>query len=452
LGAHHLKRGRWTDARDAFEQSTRIAPSDPAAWIAYGMAMIASQDLPSARGVRDILVERFPERAETHVIAGHIHKIEGHFAAAADSYRRALGVDPEQLEALFNLGELASPAPTDPLTERLETLMHSSALPRRGAAMGRFALARIYESAGIVDKAFAWYRDANAAATALMASSGNSYDPRRAEAAAAQIIEIFSAEALAHPLPPLDLDMRIIFIVGLPRSGTTLTERILSNHTQVSSGGELPFMQETLAKVRHSLAATRASGAKLDAPEHRRALLQLRNEYIDTLFEAELDGKFVIDKLPANFSALGLIRIMFPDALIVHCRRDPIAACWSLYTTYFDSHLSYNTSLEHLAHYHQSIYVRLMRHWSSIEGMNIISTDYEAIVASPEREIRELLDRCGLPWEDACHKVEGNDRPIFTASATQARRPIYSTSVARWRKFEPHLRPLIESLRDPERS
>jgi tetratricopeptide (TPR) repeat protein len=449
LGIHHMNRGEWRSAADAFERSTVISPMDASGWIGGGMASIASQDLRTACRMRDTLVAKFADRPETHVIAGHISKIQGHFAAAADSYRRALALSPEQAEALYNLVDLHPPTPTDPLTERLESLLRKPSLPDRESAMGRFALARIHEKAGSVDQAFVLYRGANAAAAAMMQGSGNAYVARHAEDEVERAIGMFSRAAVTDPLEPFDIGIRLIFVVGMPRSGTTLTERILSNHSQVSAGGELPFMQECLTKLRSGPGSLKVRGAIGSDLNQRVFLRRLRNEYLDALFEAELDGDFVTDKLPANFSALGLIRILFPDAIIVHCIRDPIATCWSLYTSYLDSHLSYHTAFDDLIHYHNKIYARYMRHWAGIEEMNIINMEYEGLVGDPESRIRELLLRCGLPWEAACLDVQGNDQPIFTASVAQARQPIYPTSLARWKKFERHLRPLVEGLVDP---
>jgi tetratricopeptide (TPR) repeat protein len=448
LGSLYMNRGQWRSAADALEQATALAPSDGTCWAAYAMANIATQDLPEAARARDMLLNRFRELADTHVIDGHIHKIYGRFTEAIESYRRALSLDRTQTSALFNVVDLRPPTTADPMTTHLEGLLRVTSLSHRESADVCFAVARIYEIAGHADRAFTLYREGNSAVEAIMQRSGVAYDAQRAEEDVRQVIELFSRDVVKNPLERLDLDMKLIFIVGLPRSGTTLTERILSNHFQVSSGGELPLMHACLAKLRTHL---RLSGRLTpDTPEDRRLLEQLRNEYLDGLFERDLDGDYVIDKLPENFFALGLIRVLFPDALIVHCVRDPIATCWSLYASHFDVHPSYYTSLEHLSHYCKNIYLYLMRYWESIEGMQIIRVEYEQLVRNPASKIRELLERCGLPWDEACLNFQDNDNPIFTASVAQARRPIYTTSISRWRLFERQLRPLIETFGDPK--
>jgi len=208
-------------------------------------------------------------------------------------------------------------------------------------------------------------------------------------------------------------------------------------------------MSEYLREVQLARPALSAI-TELNAADERdrRLLLRMRTEYLDALFERDLDSDYVTDKLPANFMALGLVRVLFPDAVIVHCVRDPIATCWSLYTSHFDGHLSYYSSLDNLAHYYSRVYAPLMRHWSEICRLNIVNVNYEELVSNPEGGCRSLLTRCGLPWEDACLRVPDHKTAIYTSSLAQARRPIYTTSVARWRPFEGHLGPLLRGLRE----
>ncbi len=393
------------------------------------------------------MLKQFPERSESHLIAGHLEKIQGDFARAASAYRRSLELDPHQTEAFFNLVDLSPPEPSDPLVARLETLWSNPDLAPHQLANVQFALARACEHAQQFDRSFALFRQANATAAAIMQAAGNGYDPRRHDNEASRILGIFGPQALYQPLEPLEIDLKMIFIVGLPRSGTTLVERILSSHSRVASAGELPFMQDCLAQ----LLAVHKSGSGMGTAElagraGRQLLGQLREHYLDALFERELDADYVIDKLPANFTAVGLIRALFPDAAIVHCARDPLATCWSLYTANFGAHVSYNTSLDHLLHYYR-LYSRFIDHWRRLPGTGLVTVHYEQLVADPEVRSRELLAACGLPWEAACLSFDVNDQPIYTANMQQARRPIYTTSVDRWRKFQEYLAPLIEGLR-----
>ncbi len=444
--------GHWHRSADAFEHAWALDATDPSYCLGHASALIATQDAGRAADVRDVLLSRFPDRADGHVIAGHLFKIHGFFGEAADAYRCALHADPRQTEAIFNLVDLSPPEPTDPFTETLEALCRDHSLSNPQLANVRFALARIYEKAGLVGRAFPMLQEANASADAMMRELGHVYDPEKHEADTRQLIEMFPADAFGQQLEPLDLDLKIIFIVGLPRSGTTLVERILSSHSRVSPGGELPLMQDCLAALRTGRqTAGRQGRLRVGDESEQRLLLQLREQYLDGLFERDLDGEYVTDKLPANFAALGLIRLLFPDSLIVHCSRDPLATCWSLYAAHFGTHVPYCTSFERLAHYYNRVYSPLMAHWHRALMPGMISVKYEELVLNPEEHVRELLRSCGLPWESSCLSFHKNEQPIYTASMQQARQPFYSESLARWRKFEKYLRPLIKALENTAR-
>jgi Sulfotransferase family len=181
-----------------------------------------------------------------------------------------------------------------------------------------------------------------------------------------------------------------------------------------------------------------------DASE-RQLLVAAREEYLDRLFERDLDADFVIDKLPANFAALGLIRVLFPDAVIVHCRRDPMATAWSLFRSHFGIHASYSTTFTQLAHYYK-IYAGLMTHWNEVVKAPLSEVRYEQIVREPEPIIRRLLETCGLEWADSCLRFEENASPVYTASLQEVRQPLYQESVSRWKKFSTWLAPLAELL------
>jgi len=447
LGILYGNLSDWVNSADAFEQSCALEPGNPVSWVGYAMALIASQNIRRASAMCGTLMKRFPDRSESHLIAGHISKIHGEFACAEHFYRRAIEIDTRQTEALFNLVDLSPIGPADPLTERLEALRADSSLSSRQLANVCFSLARISERAGQIARAFALYEQANIAADEVMRELGSTYHPKRLEEETERIIHMFGAEAFAEPLESLDLEITPIFIVGLPRSGTTLVERILGNHPQVSAGGELPLMQHCLA----TLQAKRTSLGKrteinLNDEQDRQLLLESREAYLDGLFERELDGEYITDKLPANFSALGLIRVLFPEARIVHCVREPLATCWSLYSAHFGTHLPYYTSFERLGHYYHKVYSRFMTHWNDVFGLHIIRVSYEKLVTEPETEICELLNRCQLTLDQACFNNHDPKRPIYTASMQQARQPIYDTSIYRWRAFEPYLGPLMDAL------
>lgn len=437
----------WRNSADAFERACALDPRDASNRIRYGAALLSNRDIGPAMQTRDVLLTQFPDRAEGHVLAGHLHKIYGRREAATAAYARAIDIDPAQTDALYNLVDLSPPPVSDPLTQHLEALRTGATLASRESANILFSLARIHEHSGRIGSAMAFYDEANAAAERAMRELGIVYDPARMEADTNRMIELFDSGAIAEPLEPLELDMTLVFIVGMPRSGTTLVERILASHSAVVAGGELPFMQDCLAQLLASEAAQKVEGALRPRDEHTRAmLLHLRELYLDNLFERDLDACYVTDKLPANFAAIGLIRILFPDARIIHCSRDPLATCWSLYSAHFGAHLPYNATLQSLGHYHRRIYSALMHHWHNVSNLDLIEVDYDKLVTDPDGEMRELIRRCGLPWEDACLRFHENDAPVFTANMLQVRQPVSSASTTRWRKFQQYLSPLMTEL------
>jgi tetratricopeptide (TPR) repeat protein len=438
--------GKWSNAVDAFKQASSLGPATADDTICFAFALLSNQDLAQAEPLSSQLLEAYPQRAESHLIAGHIEKVRGHFDAAVARYKAALAVDARATEAAYHLCDLEPPGCADALTQELEARRNDRTLSPGQRADLLFALARIYERAEQVDATFHTLTEANDVAREAMTRVGQSYDPNEIARQASEIVTTFSAAVCRSPLESIDLDTKLIFIVGLPRSGTTLIERILSSHPRVMSGGELPFMHESLEKY---LAARRSAGyqgsvASSNASE-RGLLLAAREEYLDRLFERDLDADFVIDKLPANFAAVGLIRVLFPDAVILHCRRDPMATSWSLFRSHFGIHASYSTTFTHLAHYYK-IYAGLMTHWNEVVKAPLSEVRYEQIVCDPEPVIRRLLDTCGVEWSDSCLRFEENDSPVYTASLQEVRQPLYQESVSRWRKFSAPLAPLAALL------
>ena len=220
-----------------------------------------------------------------------------------------------------------------------------------------------------------------------------------------------------------------ILIVGMPRSGTTLVEQILSSHPEVAAAEELPFWQE-----RHD-----AGLRVFDAAVQPEALRRVARDYLAVLRAISSDAARVTDKRPYNFAFLRVIRQVFPRAAIVHCRRHPIDTCLSILGTNFDADYRFTSDRGSLVFYYRE-YLRLMAHWRAVlPADRFIEVDYEALVADPEPLTRWLIATCGLEWNDACLAPHRNQRRISTASVWQARQPIYRSSVERWRRYEPWL-------------
>jgi tetratricopeptide (TPR) repeat protein len=236
-----------------------------------------------------------------------------------------------------------------------------------------------------------------------------------------------------------------VFIVGMPRSGTTLVETILASHPLVHGAGEL----EDVLLMRQELHDASGGKAYPDCLETIgvEALDQLAAKHLARLESLVPGTARVTDKMPQNFINLGLIDLLFPGARVIHCVRDPLDTCLSIYFQPFMKHHDYATNLTHIGLYYRE-YRRLMAHWRTVLRVPLLDLRYEDLVENPVEKVRQLLDFCGLPWNDRCLRHHESGRIAKTFSYSQVRQPIYRTSVARWRRYEKHLGPLIEALGD----
>jgi tetratricopeptide (TPR) repeat protein len=288
-------------------------------------------------------------------------------------------------------------------------------------------------------EAFEHFRKAN------LASSEN-FDVDTYRLAIDGVIQAFSLEFLNSKAGLGDETELPVFIVGMPRSGTTLTEQICSSHPSVFGAGELKNLRRVMAGAgfeKNSLAEFRSALTAV-TPERSRTLAA---EYLRGVLKADSRVLRFTDKMPSNFELIGFIALLFPKARIIHCRRDPIDTCVSCFTTSFNEKHAYKTNLTKLGLYYRE-YDRLMRHWNAVLPGRIYEIGYETLIADQETESRKLIDYLGLPWDDACLHFEKNDRAVITASNWQVRQPIYTTSVKRWKNYEGKIQPLIDALGD----
>jgi hypothetical protein len=229
-----------------------------------------------------------------------------------------------------------------------------------------------------------------------------------------------------------------IFVLGMPRSGTTLVEQILASHPQVHGAGELRALQRLVDGLGdYPAAATRLAPAEL---------ARLGESYLAQIRPLAGGRAHLVDKMPANFLHAGLIHLMLPGARIVHCRRDPVDTCLSCYTKLFSGEQMFAYDLRELGLFHRA-YQTLMAHWRAVLPPDrFIEVDYEAVVENLEGEARRLVAFLGLPWDEACLGFHKTERPVRTASVNQVRQPIYRTSAGRWKAHAAHLEPLLSAL------
>jgi hypothetical protein len=235
-----------------------------------------------------------------------------------------------------------------------------------------------------------------------------------------------------------------IFVVSMPRSGSSLTEQILASHSQVFGAGELGAITSAAAKLVGFNNLDFPNVLKSLAPKEFNKLGENYLTYLQTISPPEF--KYYTDKLPANFRLIGFILLILPNAKIVHCLRNPVETCFGCYKQVFrDENLEYTNDLSDIGHYYQ-LYDKLMNHWKKLFPGKILDVYYEQMVLDQEAQSRRLLDFCGLTWEEQVLDYHKTERPVFTASNVQVRKPIYSSSLNRWKRYEKHLGPLLDIL------
>lgn len=362
---------------------------------------------------------------------GNLHEDRGERDAARAAYQRALAVA-SPADAPFALARLANATrftdASDPLIQRLRTTLAAPSLPNADRAELGFALGRALDEVEAYDDAFAAYREAN---TASRAATGARYDRAAQEAFVERSIAAFSAPAPAAPTGRAP-----VFILGMFRSGSTLVERILAAHSGVISGGELPLIPRLAASISpYPKAVSEASAAQIET---------WRQAYLGALGTARPGDGLITDKRPDNFLHIGLIKTLFPEARIIHTVRDPLDVSLSNFFLHLDPSMAHATGLSDIAHW-LGQHDRLMAHWKRLYP-DILTVDYDALVAEPRPIIAQILTHCGLNWEDSVLDFHKTGGAVRTASVWQIRQPLYQRSSGRWRHYEAHLAPLRAEL------
>jgi len=395
----------------------------------------------AAQGYRAVL-DAVPDLELAWMGYGHALKTLGRQPEAIAAYREALRLRPRLGEAWWSLANLKTVALTEPDIAQMEAALADRALDDEDRFQLLFALGKAHEDAGHDAQAFQLYAAANS-----LRRQGLDYDADETSIHVARCKALFSASFFAAHEGCGSQRPDPIFIVGLPRAGSTLIEQILASHSQVEGTQELPDV-EVLAQRLGGPAARPSEGvypdilAALSSPE----LKALGEEYLQrTKVHRKTGEPFFVDKMPNNFAHLGLIHLMLPNARIVDVRRHPLGCGFSAFKQHFAIGQPFTYSLQDLGRYYRD-YVELMGHFDAVLPGRTHRVIYEQLVADPEAEVRRLLDYCGLPFEDACLRFYENGRAVRTASSEQVRQPIFTDAIDHWRRFEAWLGPLKAEL------
>jgi tetratricopeptide (TPR) repeat protein len=358
----------------------------------------------------------------------------GRLEDAEAAYDRVIALAPGDADAYYNRATLRRQTQVRNHIPEIEARLRATAAGEPAMIALSYALAKELEDVGEYSQSFAALR--------------RGADARRARLSYRVADDIDTMAQIEHHFGPTPIerrrrghaDRRMVFVFGLPRSGTTLVDRILSSHSGVRSRGESSDL---------ALAVTRCAGVARSKPELIRAAALIEPERLGVEYCSRVDGDAavrVVDKTPSNFLYLGLIATALPDAVLIHVRRNCRDVCYAMYKTLFRMAYPFSYDLTDLARYYAA-YARLMAHWRSVLGDRITEVDYETLVGDPDTESRRLIRACGIDWEIGCADFHRNPAPSLTASAGQVRLPIYTSSVGLWRRYARELEPLIETLR-----
>lgn len=425
-------------AEEPLRRLARLMPDDEQIRIALAGAVAVKQDGGEAEKILQDYLDTNSTDFRAMVNLGNMRLNQGRMSEAEALFRKAVAVEPKAAFGYFNLGRTVTFQPGDPALPGLMALADDRTIPVDEQVAAQFAASKALEDLGDVDASFARLAEGN-----RLRRSQSSYHIRQDEALLRDIAGRFAAHQ-----PPLDAagltvhPRRPVFVVGMMRSGTTLAEQILSSHSQVHGAGELETMNRLMLEEM----------ARQPGPLDQAALKRVREAYLTDIASLPGQQPVVIDKMPANFRAIGLIAKAIPEARFIHMRRDPVAVCWSIYKTLFTLHtIGYAWDLTEVGQYYR-LYEGFMQAIEAQYPGMVLHVDYKELTETPEPVIRRMLDYCGLPFEAACLSPEKNDRAVRTASVRQVRSGIYTGSTSKWRGFEKHMGPLLEALKQPATS
>ena len=391
-------------------------------------------------------VRRRPDYADAFLNIGVLHTELGEKSESVTAFREALRHNPDHPEALAGLGlALRNKIEPDELAAA-ERVMARRDIPESRRAVLLYGIAQVTDARGEYERTAALASEANAIYSASALRSNRGYSTKEHHDYVSQIIAAYSPDHFERVQDWGNSSVRPIFVLGLPRSGTSLIEQILASHPKVHGAGELNLMRDNYRSI-PALVGKSAPGVECIGQLNRDHVHILAKRYLERLLVIDSETEHVVDKMPDNYLMIGLIAMLFPNASIIHIRRDVRDVGLSCWLTHF-KHIRWACDLEHIA---QRIveYQRLMAHWRETMPNRLIEIDYEAVVEDLPNEARNIVEACGLVWDVSCERFHETKRVVRTASMTQVRQPIYRSSLGRWQRYGKHLTPMLDVLQLP---
>ena len=435
LGIIYFQKDQMNSAIKSFEWAIAYSPNYSEAIRNLGSALQKINQFVEAKKQFEKVISLDPEYAQAYEDLGILCEIINLPNEALSYFEKALKVNPYLTNSYRNLSKLIKFKAKDPLISQMESLYSKSDLHPLHKINLCFSLAKAYEDLNQKDNFFKFLNEGNA-----LRKKELNYDIIQSNNVHSTIINLFSSNQTVINKPKKNSKIKPIFIVGMPRSGTTLVEQIISNHHKVYGAGELLTLRKVIDPILESyLKDNKYKISKKD-------LSLAREQYIDSLSNLNVSEKIITDKMPVNFRLIGFILSAIPEAKIIHIKRDARAICWSNYKHYFSAGNGFSFDQDDLVKFY-TLYSEMMDFWHKLFPKKIYDISYEELTKNQKNETQKLLNYCELDWDDNCLNFHKNTRGVVTASSSQVRQKMYQGSSEAWKKYESNLKPIIEGLK-----
>ena len=423
----------WKTAVKIYQKIIKLNSKDASAWSNLGAVYIEMSDIRKANNAlkKALLLE--PRSIPVLGNLANLNKQIGDAEAAEKLYRLILNEQPDLARGWYEISYVKTFQPEDTDIITMEKLFESKKGDKSQRVYLAFALGKAFEDIGKYDRASHYIEYAN-----QKKYESIEFNIKNFEDSVDNLIKIFDRGLFERSWRSVSSGGRPIFILGMPRSGTTLIEQIIASHQNVSGGGELENLSQAVATCFKAF----PSGVAEAGSEE---FLEIGKTYLRSIQKVGSKSTRITDKMPKNFLFIGMIALGLPQAKIIHCLRSPLDTCLSCYALNFPGGQEFTYDQSDLGRYYRS-YRKLMNHWHDVLPDRIMDISYEEIVAKPELYTQNLLDYCGLKWDQRCLNFHQNPRQVVTASATQVRQPVHQRSVRRWHRFKGRLNRLQEAL------
>ena len=440
-----VKRQKFGEAHKIMTQLRAENPNNIQFRALYAATLSGVGETESAAKLYRELVSEKYQLDHTYLLLGHAEKTRGDLPAAIAAYQNLYKVKPNFGDAFWSLANTKTYRFSESEIAHMEDYRNRDETSVTDKVHFNFALGKAYEDLEDYARAFNAYSEGNELNKQILNYQSPAIEKRVArqkEVCNADLFERLKDVGAKTPDP--------IFVLGLPRAGSTLLEQILASHSQVDGTHELPHILDLSRRLRG-----RASNESDQDPQYPRILGELEHDYFRRFGEQYIDNtavfrqgaQFFIDKMPNNFLHIGLIKLILPNAKVIDARRHPMACCFSGFKQLFAEGQDFTYGLAEIGHYYKN-YVEVMDHWDKVLPGFVLRVQHEDVVSDLETQVRRMLEFCDLEFEDPCLEFYKTERSVRTPSSEQVRQPIYTTGLEQWRNFEAHLKPLIDALGD----